>query len=224
LGNWAVFTDVNTWLFLWDGLIITVRVAIVSTVLSIIFGIIFALGRLSSLSIIHRPAAFYVEVVRALPVFLLIIWTFFALPKLGLQVPVEVAVIAALTIYTTSVVAEIIRAGILSIEKGQMEAARSLGFSYLEAMRYIILPQALRRMVPPLVSQFITLLKDTSLGTVLGLRELLRSGEIIYRGVYKGQLNNNPIETLFVVAIIYFILCYSLSLLSQRLELSRVVR
>jgi putative glutamine transport system permease protein len=224
LGNWAVFTDVNTWLFLWDGLIITVRVAIVSTVLSIIFGIIFALGRLSSLSIIRRPAAFYVEVVRALPVFLLIIWTFFALPKLGLQVPVEVAVIAALTIYTTSVVAEIIRAGILSIEKGQMEAARSLGFSYLEAMRYIILPQALRRMVPPLVSQFITLLKDTSLGTVLGLRELLRSGEIIYRGVYKGQLNNNPIETLFVVAIIYFILCYSLSLLSQRLELSRVVR
>ncbi len=216
--NWTPFTDYHTWLFLLRGLQATIFAAAVSIILSIIFGVLLALGRLSRVQIVRVPSVLYIETMRALPVFLMIIFTFFALPKLGLQVSVEWAVIIALTIYTSSINAEIIRAGILSIDKGQTEAARSLGLSYGQTMRHVILPQALQRMIPPLVAQFITLLKDTSLGVVIGMTELLRAGEIIYRGVYNGRLNNNPLEALFIVALIYFGVCYALSLVSNRLE------
>jgi His/Glu/Gln/Arg/opine family amino acid ABC transporter permease subunit len=216
--NWTPFGDYRTWLFLLRGLQSTVFAASVAIVLSTIFGVLLALGRLSRLRLARIPSVVYIETIRALPVFLMIIFTFFALPKLGLQVSVEWAVIIALTIYTSSVNAEIIRAGIQSIEKGQTEAARSLGLSYGATMRYVILPQALQRMIPPLVAQFITLLKDTSLGVVIGMTELLRAGEIIYRGVYNGKLNNNPLESLFIVALIYFVVCYALSLVTNRLE------
>jgi His/Glu/Gln/Arg/opine family amino acid ABC transporter permease subunit len=216
--NWAPFFDHHTWQFLWRGLQTTIFVSIVASILSLVTGVLLALGRLSRPRLVRMPAILYIETMRALPVFLMIIFVFFALPKLGMQVPVAWAVIFALTLYNSSVVAEIVRAGILSIEKGQTEAARSLGFGYAQTMRFIILPQALQRMIPPLVAQFITLLKDTSLGVVIGMTELLRTGEILYRGVYKGKLSNNPLETLFVVAMIYFLLCYSLSLVSNRLE------
>ena len=216
--NWTPFGDYHTWLFLLRGLQITISAAIIAILLSTLFGVLLGVGRLSRFRAVRLPCVLYIETVRALPVFLMIIFTFFALPKLRLQVSVEWAVIIALTIYTSSVNAEIVRAGILSIEKGQTEAARSLGLSYAATMRYVILPQALQRMVPPLVAQFITLLKDTSLGVVIGMTELLRAGEIIYRGVYNGRLNNNPLETLFIVAVVYFVVCYALSLVSNRME------
>lgn len=216
--NFAPFADYHTWLFLLRGLQATIVASLVSIVLSTVFGALLAMGRLSRVRPIHYSSTLYIETMRALPVFLMIIFTFFALPKLGLQVSVEWAVIIALTIYTSAINAEIIRAGIISVEQGQTEAARSLGLSYGQTMRFIILPQAVRCMVPPLVSQFITLIKDTSLGVVIGMTELLRAGEIIYRGVYNGRLNNNPLETLFIVALIYFVVCYALSLVSQRLE------
>jgi len=216
--NLAPFFDYHTWTFLLRGLQATIFAATIAIILSTIFGILLALGRLSHIRLIRLPCIFYIETVRALPVFLMILFTFFALPKLGLHVSVAWAVIIALTVYTSSVNAEIIRAGIVSIEKGQTEAARSLGMSYAITMRYVILPQALQRMVPPLVAQFITLIKDTSLGVVIGMTELLRAGEIIYRGVYNGRLNNNPLETLFIVALMYFFVCYLLSLVSNRLE------
>jgi aspartate/glutamate/glutamine transport system permease protein len=216
--NWTPFTDYHTWLFLLHGLQITITAAIISIILSTVFGVLLALGRLARLRLVRIPCILYIETVRALPVFLMILFTFFALPKLGLRISVEWAVIIALTTYTSSVNAEIVRAGIVSIEKGQMEAARSLGLTYADTMRYVILPQALQRMIPPLVAQFITLIKDTSLGVVIGMTELLRAGEIIYRGVYNGRLNNNPLESLFIVALIYFFVCYMLSLVSNRLE------
>jgi putative glutamine transport system permease protein len=216
--NWTPFTDYHTWLFLLRGLQVTISAAIVSIILSTLFGVLLALGRLARLRVVRIPCTLYIEVVRALPVFLMILFGFLALPKLGFHVSVEWAVIIALTTYTSSVNAEIVRAGILSIDKGQTEASRSLGLSYVDTMRYVILPQALQRMIPPLVAQFITLVKDTSLGVVIGMTELLRAGEIIYRGVYNGQLNNNPLETLFIVALIYFAVCYMLSLVSNRLE------
>ncbi len=216
--NWTPFTDSHTWLFLLRGLQVTISAAIIAIILSTLFGVLLALGRLARYRAVRLPCIFYIETVRALPVFLMIVFTFFALPKLHFRVSVEWAVIIALTIYTSSVTAEIVRAGIISIEKGQTEAARSLGLSYADTMRYVVLPQALQRMIPPLVAQFITLLKDTSLGVVIGMTELLRAGEIIYRGVYNGRLNNNPLETLFVVSAIYFVVCYALSLVSNRLE------
>lgn len=216
--NLAPFGDYRTWLFLLRGLQVTISASIIAIILSTLFGVLLAMGRLARFRLVRLPCVVYVETVRALPVFLMIIFTFFALPKMGLQVSVEWAVIIALTIYTSSVTAEIVRAGILSIEKGQTEAARSLGLSYGSTMRYVILPQALQRMIPPLAAQFITLVKDTSLGVVIGMTELLRAGEIIYRGVYDGKLNNNPIESLFIVALIYFVVCYALSLATNRVE------
>lgn len=111
-------------------------------------------------------------------------------------------------------ISEIVRSGLLSIEKGQVEAARSSGLTYVQALWHIILPQALRRMVPPLVSQFISLLKDTSLAVVISLPELMHNAQII-----SGQNVNYMIPTFIVVACMYFIVNYSLSILSRRLEL-----
>lgn len=221
---WRPFTDGSTWLFLGNGVLVTVEVSAIAITLSLVIGIVFALGRLSKFPLIHWPSVAYIEILRALPVFLVIImvhlWSSKAASGLGFSISEMWAVVLALTLYTISVNAEVIRAGITSIEKGQFEAARSLGLTYGQMMRFVILPQALQRMVPPLVSQFITLLKDTSLGYAIGLLELLRRGEIIYRGMFEGKMNNNPIQTFLVVAVIYFALCYALSLISLRYERS----
>jgi putative glutamine transport system permease protein len=123
-------------------------------------------------------------------------------------------VVVALTLYNSAVVAEIMRAGILSISRGIMEAARSVGLSYLQSMRFVAIPMALRRMAPGLVSQLVTLFKDTSLASILSISELLRRGRIIY----DNPIYANSLETLTVVAIMYFIPAYGLSLLAQRLE------
>jgi putative glutamine transport system permease protein len=122
--------------------------------------------------------------------------------------------VAALTLYNSAVVAEIIRAGVLSISSGIIEATRALGMTYLQSMRYVALPMALRRMAPGLVSQLITLFKDTSLASILSIFELLRSA----RQIYDSPIYNNTIEVLFVVSLMYFIPCYMLSLLAQKLE------
>ena len=116
--------------------------------------------------------AFIVEIIRNLPLLLIIFFTYFALPEAGLKLEITTAAIVALTIFEAAMISEIVRSGLLSIEKGQIEAARASGLSYIQALRHIILPQALRRMVPPLVSQFISLLKDTSLAVVISLPEL----------------------------------------------------
>jgi putative glutamine transport system permease protein len=130
----------------------------------------------------------------------------------GWQDPV-VAAILALTVYTSAINAEIIRAGITSIDRGQFEASRALGLGYVQMMRLVVLPQALRRMVPPQVSQLITLIKDTSLAYVIGTNELLQKAKILYSGFETG-----PIQALFVAASMYFVINYSLSLLSRRIE------
>jgi putative glutamine transport system permease protein len=218
---WKVFLEWDIWVFLLTGLQVTLTIAAVAIVLSLVFGTPLALARLSSFPLIHYPAVFYIEVIRALPVLFLIFFTFFGGARgftlFGTRVSWEdpvLATIIALTVYTSAINAEIIRAGILSIEKGQIEAARALGLNYIQVMQLIILPQALRRMVPPQVSQFITLIKDTSLAFVIGTHELLNKAKILYSGFETG-----PIQALFVAGLIYFAINYSLSLVSRRLEL-----
>lgn len=217
---WKAFLDVEIWIFLLDGLRLTVMMAVFAIVLSLVFGTGFALARTSRFPLLHYPAVLYIETIRALPVLFLIFFTFFAGARgfslfgvsVSWQNPVAAAIIA-LTVYTSAVNAEIIRAGILSIEKGQVDAARSLGLSYAQTMRYVVLPQALRRMVPPQVSQLITLIKDTSLVFVIGAHELLNRAKILYSGFETG-----PIQALFVAACIYLAINYTLSLASRRLE------
>jgi putative glutamine transport system permease protein len=208
------------WLFTWDnfrfllgGLGITLAVALLSIVLSSIFGLLLALARLSSVAALRYPAVAYIEIMRALPILLVIFFTYFALPQIGIRLSPFVAGVTAMSAFTASLVAEIIRAGILSVNRGVVEAAYAQGLTQTQAMRLVILPIALRRMMPALVSQFITLIKDTSLTAVIGILELTRRGQIIYSGPPFA-----PIPVFALVALMYFVVNYGLSLGSRRLE------
>ena len=202
--------------FLLEGFWVTLKVASISIILSFIIGGIFGILRYAKIPVISQIVAVIVETIRNLPLLLIIFFTYFALPEIGLKLEIIPAAIVALTVFESAMISEVIRSGLNSIEKGQMEAARSSGLSYVQALRYIILPQALRRMVPPMVSQFISLLKDTSLAVVISLPELMHHGQIIY-----AQNINYFVPILLLVAIMYFVVNYTLSILARRLELKQ---
>jgi aspartate/glutamate/glutamine transport system permease protein len=210
---WQALTEPPIILFLLDGLKFTVAIASVSIVLSLIFGTLLALARVSRLPFLRYPAVAYIELIRALPVLFLIFFAFFGGQRFGLNDP-AVAATVALTVYTSAVNAEIIRAGILSIERGQVEAARSLGLTYPMTMRLVVLPQALRRIVPPQVGQLVTLIKDTSLAYIVGTNELMRRVTILYSGFEVGT-----IQGILAASGVYFVINYTLSRLARRLEL-----
>jgi glutamate transport system permease protein len=220
IANWKPFLEWGTWRFLALGLAMTVAVSLISIVLSLPLATLAALARLSSRTYIRWPTIAGIEVIRAFPVLILIFYVFTQFSRVAEVTGssllksnnVTLAVIIALTLYTTVVNAETIRAGILSLEKGQTEAARSLGLSYAQALRLVILPQTFRRILPPLIAQFVTLVKDTSLGAIIGLLELYHRGQILY------QYYRNPLETLWVIAVIYFFVNYALGQSAQRIE------
>ncbi len=200
--------------FLLLGLGYTLGLAAVSIAISFVLGSVLALARLSRVAVIRYPAIFYIEIIRSLPLLLLILFTFFGLPQLlGIQLGPLRAGVIALSGFTAALLAEIIRAGILSVNRGLIEAAEAQGFSGAQVLRFVTLPIALRRMTPALVSQFITLLKDTSLTAVIGILELTRSGRIV-----SSQPPFEPIPVFALIALIYFAVNYGLSLLSRRLE------
>ncbi|MBT2648821.1 amino acid ABC transporter permease [Bacillus sp. ISL-34] len=202
--------------FLLEGFWVTLQVAFISIILSFIIGGLVGIIRYAKVPVLSQVLALIVETVRNLPLLLIIFFTYFALPEVRIKLEIIPAAIVALTIFESAMLSEVIRSGLKSIDKGQMEAARSSGLSYTQALIHIILPQALRRMVPPIVSQFISLLKDTSLAVVISLPELTHHGQIIY-----GQSQKYLIPILILVALMYFIVNYSLSLVAQRLELKR---
>ncbi|MEY8732806.1 amino acid ABC transporter permease [Peribacillus frigoritolerans] len=202
--------------FLLEGFWVTLQVAFISIILSFIIGGLVGIIRYAKVPVLSQILALIVETVRNLPLLLIIFFTYFALPEIRIKLEIIPAAIVALTIFESAMLSEVIRSGLKSIDKGQMEAARSSGLSYTQALIHIILPQALRRMVPPIVSQFISLLKDTSLAVVISLPELTHHGQIIY-----GQSQKYLIPILILVALMYFIVNYSLSLVAQRLELKR---
>jgi His/Glu/Gln/Arg/opine family amino acid ABC transporter permease subunit len=221
--RWSVFADWHIWRALGRALATTLELALVSIALSLGFAVVLALVRLAphprmraplpGAAVFARAAAVLVEVVRSSPLFMLIIYTFIALPKLGIDLSPFWAGVTALTLYTSCVTSEIVRAGILSLERGQFDAALSLGLSYTGRVRFVVLPQALRRMVPAIVSQLVTLIKDTSLVAFITVYELTRLGQGIL------QQENNPIETYIVLMAIYFVVNFSLSQYSTRLEM-----
>lgn len=212
--GWEPFTRWTIWRFLLDGLLLAFRIAAISMALSLLVGVAMAVGRLAHPRIIRWPAMVYVETFRAVPLLLLIFFVFFGSARTPLEIGPVTSVVIALTLYNSAVVAEIVRAGVLSISRGILEAARALGLTYLQAMAYVAIPMALRRMAPGVVSQLITLFKDTSLASVLSILELSRSARVIYDTPTYG----NPVEVLTIVALMYFIPSYALSLLAQRLE------
>ncbi|CAN7760243.1 amino acid ABC transporter permease [Paenibacillus sp. LjRoot56] len=203
--------------FVFEGFYMTLKVATISIVLSFIVGCVVGTIRYTKLTVVSPILAIVVELIRNLPLLLIIFFARFALPDIGIKLGAMNATIFALTLFEGAMIAEIVRSGLNSIDKGQIEAARSSGLGYVQTLWHIVLPQGLRRMVPPLVSQFISLLKDTSLAIVISLPELMHHAKIVI-----GQNYNYTMPILFLVALLYFAVNYALSLAARRME-SRMV-
>ncbi|AEV95670.1 amino acid ABC transporter permease [Pediococcus claussenii] len=210
------FIDAYSWVnisFLLKGLWITIEVSVISIILSYIFGAILGLIRYVKIKYLSAIVGFVIDLIRNLPLLLIFFFTYFGLPNMGIRLSIMASAISALTIFESAMLAEIIRGGIESIPKGQMEGARANGLTFWQAMRYVVLPQAQMRMIPALVSQFISLIKDTSLATIIMLPELMYHAQIIY-----GQDTNYIIPMFLALAVMYFVVCYALSVVSRVIE------
>lgn len=200
-------------LFMLKGFLLTLEIAAISVVLSFVIGLLIAVLRYTKLPVLTQVLFLWVEGIRNIPLLLIIFFTFFAMPEIGLNLTKTQAAIMALTIFESALISEIIRGGLVSIDRGQIEAARSSGLTFVQTLRFILLPQALRRMIPPLVSQFISLHKDTSLAVIIALPELMHSVGIVY-----SQNINYVFPSLLFAAMLYFVVNYSMSMYARRLE------
>jgi putative glutamine transport system permease protein len=205
-------------MFMLEGFAVTLKVAFLSIILAYVAGIFIALLRYARIPVLAQVLGGWVDLIRNLPLLLIIFFMYFGLADLGFDMTPTSAAILGLVIFESALISEIVRSGLLSIEKGQVEAARSSGLSYVQTLRYIVLPQALRRMIPPTVSQFISLLKDTSLAVIISLPELMHTAQIVYNQNY-----GITFLVLFLAAMLYFAVNYPLSLLARRLERKMVV-
>lgn len=203
--------------FLLAGLGNTLRAAVIAMVGATAIGFLMALGRIARNVVLRFGARTYVETFRSVPLLIFILFAFLGLQDLGLTwVSPFWGVVIGLTAYNSAVLAEIFRAGILSLDRGQSEAASTIGLSYWQSMRLVILPQAIRRMTPAIVAQLATLTKDTSLGYVVGYEEFLRRGRVLGQ-----QVPINALQAFVIVGIIYFIVIFLLSRLARRLEVQQ---
>jgi glutamate transport system permease protein len=213
--EWVKWEPLTQWAvvrFLLLGLVATVRAAALAMVLAVIQGAALALGRLARTAPVRWFAAAWVEIFRGFPLLLLILFSFSVLPRYGVSLSPFRALVLALSLYNGAMLGEIFRAGILSLDRGQTEAAYAIGLGYWQAMFLVVIPQAARRMTPAIVGQLITLLKDTSLGFVITYEELLR------RSRSTGEFFHDPLQVLLFVALLYIAVNFSLSRVAQRLE------
>jgi len=194
-----------------DGAIKTLEISLLAILIAIPIGVIFGLGRVSKNKIIRFIASVYVEIIRGVPLLVLLMWIFFVLGQY-FNLGSYWGAINALAIFAGAFIAEIVRTGIQAVPKGQMEAARSLGMSHTKAMTNIILPQAFRRVLPPLASQFIILIKDSSLVSVIAATDLTLNAKNLVATSFRS------IEVWTFVALIYFIMTFSLSLIIRYFE------
>lgn len=207
--RWDVFADPQVWEFLGRGLIATLQAAGTGAVLAAVLGLLLCIGRMSERPLLRRTTAVIIELFRGLPVVLLMFFSFLVLP-----VSVFWGVVIGLVVYNSAVIAEILRAGIVSLPRGQAEAASALGLSSFQVLRLILLPQAIRRMMPTLVSQLVVLNKDTSLGYIVGYTELLRSVQNL-RDFFGGRY---LFSVFFVAAAIYITVNLLISRIAIYLE------
>lgn len=208
------------WQLVWDYRMVFVRGAEVTATLTLwslligmVLGLVLGLMRSSRSASLRVPAAIFVDTFRATPILVQLVWIYYALPiLLGVQMGNIAAASVGIGLHQAAYIAEIFRAGIASIHRGQSDAAKSLGMSYGQAMRRIILPQATRRMIPPFINEFATLMKLTTLGSVLAVNELLHEAENLINNTYR------PLEVYTTVALVFGLLIYPFIWLSQRLE------
>lgn len=199
--------------FLMLGFLLTIEAALLSIAISFVISVVVGTVRYAKVPVLGKLFAILVETVRNLPLLLIIFFTFFALPQIGIKLDKFTAAVVALVVFESAMISEIVRGGLNSVEKGLLEAGRSSGLTKIQTLWHIVLPIALRRMVPPMVSQFISLLKDTSLAVVIALPELMNHVQII-----NGHNVNYVIPTFLFAALLYFTVNYLLSLASRRLE------
>lgn len=211
--EWLLYKDLQ--LQLVNALAATIRAFAAGALLALASGFVFAVARLSEHAWLRAPAYAIVEFFRAIPLVVMIFFLFYAAPQAGVQLGVFWSLVVGLTLYNGSVLAEVIRAGVQSVPRGQREAAFTLGLRKNQVMRTVLLPQAVRAMLPAIVSQLVVLLKDTALGFLITYQELL------FEARYLGSLaefGRPIIPTALVIGVIYISLCVALSLLASYLE------
>ncbi|WP_042693743.1 amino acid ABC transporter permease [Azospirillum sp. B506] len=195
------------------GVLYTLAFTIGTAVSGLVVGCMIALARLSNMRVATAVVTGVIEIFRCTPVLVQLVWVYYALPILtGIELSPSVAAFITLTLYGASFFGEIIRGGIISVDMGQWDAGRALGMRRHQLMGDVILPQAFRRMVPPLVNQTVLQLKNTSLLSVLAVPDLLYQGQLITSASYR------PLETYTMIAVIYFIILFPLTRFAHRLE------
>jgi His/Glu/Gln/Arg/opine family amino acid ABC transporter permease subunit len=234
--NWEWVWTGNNFRFLLEGFLINLEIAMIGIVFSLAFGLLLALMRISQRRLISIPVGIWVDLWRNIPLILMILYLgLFAVPRSwreayadnipgwfpeALQDELVLGALLALILYNSAVLCEIMRSGVLSLDRGQREAAASLGLTYRQQMRFVILPQGLRRMVPATVSQLITLNKDTTLVTILGINEVLsHTSSLTSAGGFFGGVPVPVLQASLMVGFLFFVVNFSLSRLSRRLEI-----
>ncbi len=196
------------------GLAMTILLALGGIFGAFWLGLAFGLLRISKKPWLKWPAMVYIEIIRGTPLLMVVFWFYFLAPVLlGHSLPEAQSALVALIVFTSAYIAEIVRAGVQSLPKGQMEAARGTGLTHFQAMRHIILPQALFNMIPSFVNQFVSLTKDTSLAFIIGVNELTKAATQV-----NSRTLTAPTEIFITIAVFYFVICYCLTELSRRLE------
>ena len=205
--NWGVISS-----FIVKGLIFSTQLTLIAMIGGIVLGTVLALMRLSGKPWLANPAAFYVDTLRSIPLVMVILWFFLLIPKLLGPLGGEASAMITFTLFEATYYSEIMRAGIQSVSKGQVNAGYAVGMTYAQCMQLIVLPQAFRNMLPVLMTQTIILFQDTSLVYAIGAYDLLKGFEVA------GKNFNRPVETYLLAAVVYFVICFSLSMLVRRLQ------
>jgi len=202
--------------FLWGlgGLSFSILMSVMAIGASFFIGLLVGLGRMSKNNLLRLPCMAYIEFIRGNPLIIVIFWVYFFIPVFfDTFINVFWSATIALTVFTGAYIAEIVRGGIMNIPAGHFEAAYSTGLSYYQTMRRIVLPQALKQMIPAIVGQFIAIFKDTSLAFVIGVLELTFVAQML-----NNRLMVYPFEIYTSVAFLYFVCCYAMSIMAARLE------
>jgi His/Glu/Gln/Arg/opine family amino acid ABC transporter permease subunit len=236
--NWKWISSGRNLKFILEGFLVNIEIALIAMVFALIFGLLLALARLSNSKVVSFIAGAWIDVWRNLPLLFILLGFALALPGalfqaweelVGKSVPIAfqsgriVAALLGLVIYNSAVMAEIMRAGIVSLERGQGEAAAALGLPYWKSMRLVVLPQGLRRMVPATVSQLITLNKDTTLISIVAIREVLKHTKtVVNANPFLGDfVKAPPLQAYLFVGLLFVLVNLALSRLSQRLEIKQ---
>ena len=191
----------------------TLRLAIPAIVLGFVLGIFIGIARLARAWWISLPATLYVEFFRGVPLVMVIFWIWFIIPQLLRRpIPEYGVALTAFVVFEAAYFGEIVRAGIQSVPRGQVEAATALGLTRAQSMRFVVLPQAIRNMVPSLVTQMIVLFKDTSLASIIGYVDLTKAAQIV------NNREIRPFELYLFIAVVYFVFTYSMSRIAARFE------